>query len=348
MIKYSQIKKKKIIRGAVILIIVGLLVLGIGIYASRKYYFNNLKPVSSSQTSVTVTIPKGSSVVDVAKLLKKQNLIRNEWAFKQYILNHALADKILAGTYALTPSESVQEIAVIITEGRIQSNLFTIKPGQRIDQIKQAFINAGFDAPAVEQAFEPTQYENHPALVDKPRGASLEGYLYPESFQKTSETSPQQIIRLSLDEMQDRLTPSVRAAIVQQGLDVYKGIILASIINQEVNNPDDKAQVAQVFYKRLKTGMKLESDVTAKYGAILNGKEPSVFYDSTYNTYKNDGLPPGPVSNVNQSSIDALIKPASTDWLFFVAGDDGKTYFSKTNQEHEKLVEQHCKKLCNE
>lgn len=344
---YKRTKKSRnLVKGLIIFISIGLVILLAGVYLSRKYYFNNLKAVSNSQIAVTINIPKGSSVVDISKLLKEKNLIKSEWAFKQYVLNKGLADKILAGTYSITPSEDVASIVKIITEGRIMSNLFTIKPGHRIDQIKQDFINSGYDANEVEEAFNPTLYAGHPALVDKPEGASLEGYLYPESFQRTSETTPQQIIKLSLDEMQARLTPGVRSAISKLGLSVYEGITLASIINQEVSTPEDRAQVAQVFIKRLKIDMALESDVTAKYGAILDGKEPSVFYESPYNTYSNKGLPPGPISNISQSSIDALINPATSDWLFFVAGDDGKTYYSKTNAEHEKLVQQHCKKLC--
>lgn len=347
-------KKRSAFKIVAVVLVMGVILLGIGVYASRKYYFNNLKPVSNSQTAITVEIPSGSSVIDVAKILKDKKLIRSDWAFKQYVLNNGLADKILAGTYSLTPSEDVQTIVKIITEGKIKSNLFTIKPGYRLDQIKQDFINSGYDAKEVEKAFEPSQYEGHPALVDKPVGVSLEGYLYPESFQRTADTTPQQIIKLSLDEMQKRLTPAVREGIVRQGINinkkitVHEGIILASIINQEVSKPEDKVQVAQVFLKRLKIDMALQSDATAIYGAVLDGKEPSIFHESLYNTYSNKGLPPGPISNVNQSSLEALVNPANTDWLYFVSGDDGKTYFSKTNEEHERLVKQYCKKLCNQ
>jgi len=94
--------------------------------------------------------------------------------------------------------------------------------------------------------------------------------------------------------------------------------------------------------------MSLGSDVTARYGSILAGREPSLTYDSPYNTLLHKGLPPTPISNVSASSLNAVAYPANTDWLFFVAGDDGVTHFSKTLDEHEALAKQYCHKLCSE
>ena len=326
-------------------IVLAILFSGLG-YVAVRYRNNNLEPVSTNQTTVTITIPTGSSLSDVSVILKKNKLIRNEWVFKQYVRSKGLQDKILAGTYALKPSQSVSDIVNILTEGRVDNELVTIKPGQRLDQIKQTFINSGFGVKETEAAFDPAQYEGHPALVDKPRGANLEGYLYPESFQKDGITKPTQIITSSLDEMQKRLTPELRAQFAKKGLNVYQGITLASIIEQEVSNPKDKPQVSQVFYKRLQMDMGLESDVTAFYGAIIAGQTPSVDYKSPYNTYFIKGLPPGPISNVTKESLNAAANPSGTDWLFFVAGDDGNTYFSRTLEEHEAATRQHCKKLC--
>ena len=160
-------------------IVLAILFSGLG-YVAVRYRNNNLEPVSTNQTTVTITIPIGSSLADVSVILKKNKLIRNEWVFKQYVRSKGLQDKILAGTYALKPSQSVSDIVNILTEGRVDNELVTIKPGQRLDQIKQTFINSGFGVKETEAAFEPAQYEGHPALVDKPRGANLEGYLYPE------------------------------------------------------------------------------------------------------------------------------------------------------------------------
>jgi UPF0755 protein len=294
-----------------------------------------------------VTIPSGSSVKTIAKILKDSDLIRSSVAFEQYIRNNGLTSSLQAGTYALQPSQSVQEIVAVITEGKIKTDLVTILPASRIDQVRKTLINNGFTESEADDALDPDNYKNHPALVDKPVGAGLEGYLYPDSFQKNSETTAKDIIRLSLDEMSQKLTAELRAKIERQGLTVYEGITLASIVEQEVSSQNDRTQAAQVFLKRLRTGMVLGSDVTVFYGAIAAGKEPSLQYDSLYNTHIHAGLTPTPISNVSESSLNAVANPASTDWLYFVSGDDGITYFSKTLEEHESLTALHCKKLCD-
>lgn len=348
MSKYSvhggSVRISRLISTAVVVVLVGI-ALTVGLI--RHNYYEALKPVSTSQKSQLVSVETGATANEIALKLKKAGVIRQTWAFEWYVRNHNLRDKLQAGSYYIQPSQSVSEIADILTKGKVATDLFTILPGKRIDQIKAAMVNAGFDPNEVEQAFNPDLYKSHPALVDKPAGASLEGYLYPESFQKHPDTKPTTIITASLDEMQKRLTPEVRAAYAKQGLTTHQGIILASIVEQEVSNASDRPTVAQVFLKRLQSNMQLGSDVTAFYGSIIAGKSPSVGYDSPYNTRLHTGLPPGPISNVTASSLLAVATPSTTDYLYFVAGDDGKTYFSHTLAEHEALTKEHCKKLCN-
>ncbi len=331
-----------------ILVVVVLLVMLIASVATvRHQYYQALQPLSASQRSQLVTIELGSTASQIAQQLEQAGLIKKRWAFEWYVRNNNLRDKLQAGSYYLRPSQSIQEIATVLTQGKVATDLITILPGQRLDQLRQSFIRSGFSADEVDIALDPKLYKNHAALADKPAGAGLEGYLYPETFQKHSGSKATEIITASLDEMQKRLTPSVRAGFVKQGLTVHQGIILASIVEQEVSNGSDRPKVAQVFLTRLQIGMQLGSDVTAFYGAIINGKTPSVLYDSPYNTRIHSGYPPGPISNVTQSSLEAVANPASTDYIYFVAGDDGVTYFSHTIDQHEALTAQHCKKLCN-
>lgn len=323
----------------------------------RQNYNNNLKPVSANQKSVVIIIPPGTSAREIALLLKKEGLIRSNWAFEAYVKTKNLREDLQAGTYALRPSQSVQEIVEVLTQGHIATDLITILPGKRLEEIRDALINEGLSPSAVDEALKPEQYINHPSLVDKPAGATLEGYLYPESFQRTTQTTPADIVRASLDQMQLYLTPDVRAGFVRQGLTVHQGVTLASIVEQEVGHTDplqdreDKKKVAQVFLKRLKEDKPLESDATAGYGAIAAGQTPSLSFISPYNTYLNKGLPPGPISNVGQAALNAVADPAPTDFLYFVSGDPDSngvstTYFSRTLEEHEALVKAHCKKLC--
>jgi len=157
---------------------------------------------------------------------------RSAWAFEWYVRNHDAREALQAGTYPLRPNQSVEEIVSILTNGKVSTDLVTLLPGKRLDQIKSTLMNYGFSEESVEAALNPMLYSDHPALVDKPEGASLEGYIYPESFQKTAATEPEQIIRKALDEMHEILTPQLRAGITRQGLTVHQGIILASIVEQ--------------------------------------------------------------------------------------------------------------------
>ncbi len=342
--------RKKRSRLPQILIVSSIIVLVLavaGVLVIRRNYQNNLLAVSASQRSQLFTVPPGAGVKQIAASLKQDNLIRSTWAFEWYVRNQGVADDIQAGTFNLRPNLSVAGIVDVLTQGDVATDLVTILPGQRLDQIRHALVEKyGFSQEAVDEALQPEKYENHPALVDKPRGASLEGYLYPESFQKTAQTNPGLIIRASLDQMQKHLTPDLRAAIVRQGLTVHQGVTLASVVGQEVSNPEDKKTVAQVFLRRLREDRALESDATASYGAILAGATPSTTYDSIYNTYSHRGLPPTPISNINKSSLEAVASPSPTNFLYFVAGDDGKTYFSSTLRDHDALTRQHCKKQC--
>jgi len=339
-----HIKKSKLFFWTIL--IGGLLLIG-SVIGLRTMYNQNLLAAGPSEQNQLVTIKSGATVKEIAELLHGQGIIREAWAFEWYVRNQGLRDKLQAGSFYVRQNQSVPVITDILTNGRVATDLVTILPAKRIDQIRQGLINSGWTAEQVDAALDPKLYVNHPALVDKPPADNLEGYLYPDSFQKTSVTLPGDIVKASLDEMQKYLTPEVRAGIVQQGLTVHQGIIIGSIIEQEVSKLADKPQVAQVFLKRYKIGMMLGSDPTALYGAILAGAELSVRYDSPYNTRLKTGLPPGPIGNVSQSSLGALIKPAGTDFLYFVAGDDGVTYFSKTVEEHEALTKQHCIKLCS-
>jgi UPF0755 protein len=315
-------------------------------------YKSSLGPVSSSTEQKVVVIASNTSVSNIATELKSQGLIRQTWVFERYIRTTGLSTRLQAGTYKFSPSQSTPTIARAMAEGKVAVDLVTIVPGSRLDQVRETLIKAKFDPAAVDAALDPSRYAanygGQPLLAELPPGASLEGFLYPDSYQKDAVTDPVAIISQSLGEMSDKLTPDLRAAFSSHNLNVYQAVTLASIVEQEVSKQSDRAQAAQVFLKRLSINMPLGSDVTAFYGAIAAGREPSTTYDSPYNTLLYKGLPPGPISAVSASSLEAVAHPAGTDWLYFVAGDDGNTYFSHTNAEHEALTRQYCHKLCGQ
>ena len=341
-VRRTHIPKRILMLVAVFVVVAAVCVIGV-----QRWYSVNLEPVSPSTASQHFTVASGETLGSVATNLQKAGLIRSDQAFSWYVSSQNARDKLIAGTYRFSPSESTPQIAQAIINGTVATDLVTILPGQRLDQIRTAFIKSGFKSADVDHALKADQYRHSfPALADNPANASLEGFLYPDSFQKTAETDPKTIIEESLTEMQDHLTPDIRAGFTRHKLTVYQGVTLASIVEQEVPAQSDRDQAAQVFLKRLSIGMTLGSDVTAYYGAIRDGVAPSVAYDSPYNTRLHKGLPPGPISNVSASSLLAVAHPAKTDWLFFVAGDDGKTYFAKTAEQHQANVDQYCHKLC--
>ena len=346
----KKISKRRWRKIAPIVAVIILVLVALALFMQRQVYINNLRAVTPGQhTEVVVAIPSGSSVNEIAKILKTNNLIRTESAFKQYVRSKELASKLKAGTYRLYSDETTAEIADDLVEGKVAVDLFTILPGQRIDQIKAAFVAAGFSATDVDNALDPDNYAGHAALVDKPKGASLEGYLYPDSFQKTAETSPATIIEQSLDEMASYLTADLRSSFASRNLSTFQAITLASIVEREVASQEDRATAAQVFLTRIKQGMRLQSDVTVIYGMAKAGLDTSIVdtsFASPYNTFLIDGLPVGPISNVTKSGLQAVAYPSTTDYLYFVAGDGsdyGKTYFSRTLEEHQSAVAAHCR-----
>ncbi len=302
-----------------------------GVVAARQAYFSGLEPVNANnQTVKTVVIETGASLEQITKQLREAGLIRSEWAFKLYVARKNAASALQAGTYTFSPSQSVAALVTQLTHGKVATDLVTIVPGLSLDQIKTSLINFGFEEDEVENALNPALYAGHPALASKPLRASLEGYIYPDSYQRHAGTTAQQIIAAALDEMDEKLTPEMEKGFAKQGLSPHEAVILASVVEMEVSNTEDRAQVAQVFLTRMEIGMALESDATKK------------FFDS----YHNPGLPPTPISNVSVTSLQAVANPAKTDWLYFVSGDDGKTHFSHTLSEHEANVVKYCTKLC--
>lgn len=328
-----------------LLVLVGLAI--VGVVVARHVYNQDLQAVNASQKTQIFTVKEGSSVKEIAAGLESSHLIRSAWAFQLYVHSQELSSKLQAGTYALAPDEATAEIIAIMTKGRVSTQLVTILPGRRIDQIRADLINDGFTPTDVDKALDPAQYAGLPALASKPASVdTLEGLLWPDSWYKDTTTPPSYIIRESLTAMGDHLTPDVQAAFAREGLTPYQGLTLTSIVVQEVSKPSDQAQAAQVFLTRLKSGSMLGSDVTARYGSIIAGQAPDLSHDSPYNTLLHTGLPPSPISTISTSSLAATTHPAGTNWLYFVTGDDGTTHFSTNLQDHQALTQKYCHKLC--
>ena len=340
--KYSRVPKR-----IWILIIVIIVVFIAGSVLVRSYYYGLLKPFSTSHKVITIDIARGSSVREITDQLASSHVIKSSWAAQLYINSQNLSNSLQAGTYNFSPSETTQQIISSIASGNISFNLVTILPGTNIFKLKTDFLNDGYSQSAINNAINIANYKNLKIMEFVPSNVnSIEGLLWPDSFQRNKSTPLSTIIKESLNEMANHLTPQVQAAFASEGLSTYQGLILASIIDQEVSKPSDQTQVAQVFLSRLKQSMNLGSDVTAYYGSLANNQAPSLTYDSPYNTLLHPGLPPTPISTINSSSLYAATHPAPTNWLYFVTGDNGVTYFSNTLAQQQANTAQYCHKLC--
>ncbi|HMT19242.1 MAG TPA: endolytic transglycosylase MltG [Candidatus Saccharibacteria bacterium] len=323
-------------------------ILAISTVSVFMWYQSALEPVNKyDNTPTIITIEKGMNDAQVGSLLDTHGFVSSGLAYEIYVRLGRKSGSIQAGSYTLSKSMGVKRIVDKLSSGEVAVDLITILPGKRLDEIRKSFIDAGYSISEVDEALKPENYIKHPALRDKPRNASLEGYLYPESFQRTATTPLKTIIEKSLDQMADVLSDSVEKSLRERGFGLHEAVILASIVEKEAGNNEDKPTIAQVFETRFSIGMNLGSDVTAYYGADVNNLEHAVTTDTPYNTRLYTGLPPGPISNVSATSIQAVVEPSNTDYLYFVAGDDGITYFSHTIEEHEALTAEHCKQLCS-
>lgn len=344
MVKKKKLKLRIVSLPSLLVSLIVLLLLGTLVL--RTVYINNLKPVSNSTTTTYFTVTSGSGVDQISSSLKSAGLIKSSSSLKNYVRSNELADKLQAGTYLLSPSMSAQEIIKKMITGDVAKNLITILPGKTIAELKSAFAAAGYTPGEIATAFSPSTYTGMVLLSNLPKGASLEGFLYPDSFQKTAETPASTIVRESLDEMSKHLTADITNGFSNHGLSVYQGVVLASIVYQETDDPASMPTVAQVFLSRIAKGMKLESNVTANYAADLAGVTRNVNINSPYNTYLISGLPPGPISNVTSEALKAVAHPGATDYLFFIAGDDDKMHFTHTQAEHDQAIIQYCQKKC--
>lgn len=326
------------------LVLVAALIVVLGIAATSLWYVQALSPRTADDVYSMITIEQGSGTKQIASQLAEKNVIKSAQAFTLYIRINGI-NTLQAGEYRLSSKQSVQEIAQIIESGRVTTVNVLIAPGLRLDQIITVLEKEGYDKDDIETALEDSR--DHPILQGLPTDVKLEGYLYPDTYKIQPNTTVKQLISQMFDNFQRQVSSDIRAGIAKQGLNFRQAVILASIIQKEVPEPEVQRTVAQVFIKRLKEGKALGSDVTYIYSAALSGQQASPSLESPYNTRKYTGLPPTAISNFNLSALQAVANPTDTDYEFFVAGDDGTTHFSRTLEGHDKNIELYCTKLCN-
>ena len=308
------------------------------------WYDSSLEPIAAYGDDKIFDVKTGQTADEIAENLVDVGLISSSRAFLIHLDREGIRGSMQAGTYRLNPAMSSQDIADIIANGKIDTRLITILPGLRLDEIQESLINDDLAAADVQKALNKNY--DHPLLAEKPSGSSLEGYIFPESFQINSQSSAEEIVVKSFDVFWAQIDDSMLEDIKGQGLNFHEAVTLASIVGLESSDPETQKKIAQVFIRRLNEGIPLGADPTFRYASAINGVEDSVVIDSPYNTRIYEGLPPGPIGNFTITALEAVADPADGDYLFFVAGDDGITRFSHTVEEHEALAEQYCIDLC--
>lgn len=306
-------------------------------------------PVGTDNTPRRFTIDSGQTPPVVADNLLYAGLISDPDLFIDYLRLEGLDTQIEAGTYFLNQTQTIPQIALNLIDSRSSSITFRVFEGSRIEEIA-AVIDAiplfGFSGDAFLQIVGPGA-QIDPALTLQlgiPAGASLEGFMFPDTYVLPPDISPGELRDTLLDNFIARIGPELFQAASNQNLTMRQVVTIASIVERESVWEDENAMIAGVYRNRLNIGMKLDADPTVQYG--LNGSRGSwwpnitqadyVNVQSVYNTYLTTGLPPGPIANPGQAAIEAALFPAQSDYFYFRARCDGSSYhdFSRNYDEH--------------
>jgi UPF0755 protein len=296
--------------------------------------FGLLAPTGPSQEQL-VQLKPGSSARHIAAQLQKEGIIRSQWEFLLWHYVHG-RKPLKAGEYAFNHPARLGEVYDRIARGDIFVHTLVIPEGFNLFDIAAAIESAGLGR---REDFLSVARNDTSLIRDlDPQAPSLEGYLFPDTYHFTRTQSAHDMAAA----MVHRFRQAAREAGVTR--DFHKIVTMASIVEKETSVPEERPEVAGVFFNRLEKNMVLATDPTVIYAALLNNHYRGTIYqsdlqfDSPYNTYRSAGLPPGPISNPGRASLEAALHPASTGYLYFVSDNQGHHKFSRTPGEHARNV----------
>jgi len=303
-------------------------------------------PVDTEDTSeILVNIPSGSSTTSIGETLVEYDLIYNTLIFKQTVKDLGYDGKLQAGDYKLSRSNDLESIIEKLYTGDVfeETVTFTIPEGLELDEIIDVLIEKNvIDSREKFMEILKVEVKSYP-LFSNLELVNYEGLLFPDTYTIKKDASTSEIIRKMLNRMTVVFTDDMLNHIEKNNLDLYKIIILASIIEREIVHDDERGIASSVFYNRLATNMKLESCATVQY--IIDERKPILSYDdiaieNDYNTYMYAGLPPGPIASPGEVSIKAAVYPEDTDYLFFVRSyeNDDSHIFSTNLADHNRAA----------
>lgn len=304
--------------------------------AAWTVWFYWLEPTQVFVPPRMVTIEPGQSFRAVARALADAGIVRSGAAMLLYGETTGNARRIKPGDYAFRGGERIPDVVRHLVAGDFVVVTIVIPEGLTIHQIAERLSAAGL---VCQTEFEDAALRGTivRALGLMPLGA--EGYLFPATYKFSPRVTIDGILTAMLTRFYRVLTPAVQERMFELGLTARSTVTMASIIEKEAKVPGERGLIGSVFYNRLRIGMPLQSDPTAEYSLDGAGSAATaVRTPSAFNTYERGGLPPGPIANPGLSSIEAALYPAHSDYLYFVARDDGTHVFSKSFDEHKRAI----------
>ncbi|MCC7448920.1 MAG: endolytic transglycosylase MltG [Anaerolineae bacterium] len=309
-------------------------------------------PAGTDPTPLRFVISKGDNATTIGAKLVSQGLITDTELFKNYVRYYGIDAQLQAGTYFLRKTYTIPEIAQSLTNVGNSTVTVQVIEGWRLEEIAKAidansmlaFKGADFLKLVGTGATVTPEFATAVGLAP---GKSLEGFLFPDTYTLPADAPADELVLRMLQNFDTQITPQMRADAQAQGLTLYQVVTLASIVEREAVVPDERPIIASVYLNRLKVPMTLDADPTVQY-ALGNTRDAATWWpnitvsdyrgvNSPYNTYLNNGLPPGPIANPGLASIRAVIYPAQTNYLFFRATceRDGRHKFAVTLAEQQ-------------
>jgi UPF0755 protein len=328
--------------------LVGLMVfLGLLVFVGRLVFLGWIGSPAVGTTK-RFTLTQTADVDTIANKLKDEGIIESPFWYRTYALFDSAARHPKAGTYLIQPGQRFSQIAAVLATGperdevRVQViegwSIADIRRMLKEEQgIPEEEITRVLGQKGDGSSFDPSLREKFSFLKTLAATRSLEGYLFPDTYRVWHAQLPTSLIVKQLEEFQQRIATEKITSASTPLKTLDEVVTLASIVEKEVSKSEDRNMVAGIFLRRLRQGIPLQSDATVNYvtksgRARATGEDLNV--DSAYNTYKNKGLPPGPISNPSEGSIKAVLEPTPSTYLYFLTDEQGKIYYARTLEEH--------------
>ncbi len=283
--------------------------------------------VITGVNSVGFSVPKNSSVGEIAEILRSKKVIIDPFGFTLIVRALKSDRNLKSGNYRISRVKNVFEIISVLEEGVPQKQVkVTIPEGFTVYDIARRLKENGIIA-------------NENDFIEKAK--QFEGYLFPDTYFFYKGESPEKIIGAMKSRFYEVLPGNYEEMAKKKGLTLKEAVILASIVEKEAKFDKDRPLVASVFLNRLKIGMPLQSDATVNYALKSNKlwlSQKDLDVDSPYNTYKYVGLPPGPICNPGLKSLLAVVNAPKTDYYYFLTKPDGEAVFERTLEEHNRNI----------